>query len=214
MRFLRKSSIVLVVLLLFLLSFCVILAVRANAIITDTSTAEINARINDIINESNTYVMGLKVFYSDFFTLQYDKDGNVSTVIANTGLINQITLLWNTEIQQKLNELREIVFTFKAGFFTGSAFLSGYGIDMTVHAHTISNCAITYSSVFLNAGINQTLHRLILYTEVRSEITVPTGCDDVVVTQEMVLAENVINGKVPDAYLLGENSTNYLDLLP
>src|SRR5574344_506989 len=118
----------------------------ASKVVNETCDAEINAKINDIINESNDVILALKIFYKDYFTINLDADGNVTSIKANTGLINQITLIWNTEIQNRLNELRECDITVPLGALTGRAVVSSYGRDITITARTVSNCAITFGS--------------------------------------------------------------------
>ena len=180
----------------------------------DICESEINAKINNVINQSNDVVLALDVFYEDFFTLVYDKNNEISAVIANSDLINKITLIWNTEIQNRLNSLRYVNIEMPAGVLTGSALLSQFGANITAKAQVISNCAISYRSEFTQAGINQTRHRLILYTEVLADVTVPITASDVTVFQEIILAESILLGNVPSTYLIENSESSHLDLLP
>lgn len=54
-----------------------------------------------------------------------------------------------------------------------------------------------------------------MHVEITADVTVPSRAADVTVTQDTVLAETIIAGKVPSTYLIdsGGNS-DYLDLLP
>ena len=210
---LKKKAICLLLIVAVICAAVYLYGTGAN-VIAEICTAEVNAKINDIINESNDIVMALDVFYADYFTLIYDKDEKITAIIANTGLINQMTLIWNTEIQNRLNEIRLMSIRLPSGVFTGSALLSQFGAETEINTQVVSNCAITYESKFIHSGINQTLHRLVLYTEVIADVTVPKRAEDVTVSQEVILAETVLPGEVPDSYLIGEDSCDYLDLLP
>lgn len=190
------------------------ICVTASEVIVGICTSEINADINDIINESNNAVVDLKSFKDKYFNYEYSKDGKLTAIYPNTGLINQITLLWSTEIQNRLNKLRTLKIELPAGVFTGSALLSQFGVEIFVTARVVSTCDVRYESEFIRSGINQTLHRFVLYTDVNADIIVPRRAEDVYVTQEIVLAETIIVGDVPDSYLVGESSCEYLDLLP
>lgn len=214
MRTHKKARLALGLILLLILSVTVFFVVRGTAVIKRTCRADINAKINDIINVSNDKVINLDVFYADYFTIIYDENNDIAAIKANTGLINQITLIWNTEIQNGLNKLRNTKIVMPFGALTGSSLLAKYGMDISIDAQVISNCAITYASHFTQAGINQTLHRFVLYTEIVAEIIVPSGVENVIVSQEIVLAETIINGKVPQSYLIGDGSLDYLDLIP
>lgn len=212
---LRKiGKITIVFILIVILFFVVFLSIKGSEVTKTLCRSEVKAKINDVINQSNDRIVNLDMFYSDFFTVQYSSEQKVSSITANVGLINQLTLIWNTEIQKGLDRLRDMRFDLSLGTMTGNAFFSNYGATLSVKCQVVSNCAITYSSKFISAGINQTLHRLIMYTEVIGDIIIPGNAGKVEVNQEIVLAETIISGDIPDSYLIGEGSLNYLDLIP
>ena len=208
----RKFIIFLIILLLFIA--CGYLFFTARFVLIDICSSEINAQINNIINEANDVVLALDVFYDDYFSFIYTKEGKLDAIMANVGLINQITLMWSTEIQNRLNKLRSLNIEIPIGVLTGSALLSQFGNVTNITARVISNCSIVYKSKFIQTGINQTLHRLILFTEINADIAVPQQANNVFVSQEVVLAETIIPGAVPDSYLIGDSACEYLDLLP
>lgn len=208
------KRIVAAILLILLLAGIVFVFNNASDVLAKICSTEVNARVNDIINESNDVVMALQIFYKDYFTVVYDKEEKISAIMINTGLINQMTLIWSTEIQNRLNELRLLQLSMPAGVMTGSSLLSQFGAEMNINAHVVSNCLVRYESKLIHSGINQTLHRLILYTEVESEVTVPVKAENIKVSQQVVLAETLLPGDVPDSYLIGDDSCDYLDLLP
>ncbi len=209
-----KRKAICLFLILAVICVAVYLYFTGASVIAEICTAEVNAKINDIINESNDVVKELDVFYADYFTVLYDNEKKISGILANTGLINQMTLIWNTEIQNRLNAMRLMSIRLPSGVFTGSALLAQFGAETEINTQVVSNCAITYESKFIHSGINQTLHRLVLYTEVVADVTVPKRAKDVKVTQEIILAETVLQGNVPDSYLIGEGSCDYIDLIP
>ena len=107
-----------ILLLVALVSGAVFACNNASNLLAKICSSEVNARINDIINRSNDIVMALDVFYKDYFTVMSDEDGQITAIIANTGLINQMTLIWNTEIQNRLNEMRLVKLSMPAGVMT------------------------------------------------------------------------------------------------
>ena len=56
-------------------------------------------------------------------------------------------------------------------------------------------------SEFLSAGINQTLHRLVLNVDVPLSILLPGSRGNTVAKVTVCVAETVIVGRVPDTYL-------------
>lgn len=69
-------------------------------------------------------------------------------------------------------------------------------------------------SEFKEAGINQTLHRI--YLEVKCKVTILTPYNTIAetITNQVLLAEGIIIGNIPDAYynLEGLNSDQMLQM--
>ena len=156
----------------------------------------------------------LDIFYDDYFKVTVDNDGKVELLSANTGLINQVNVLVQTEIQNRLNELRTKTIYVTFGSLFGSAVLSQYGVPIPINAKVVANCYTKLVSEFLPLGINNTLHKLQINCYVTVKILVPTRSVVDEMYNEILMAESVISGEVPSTYL-GENTpTDYLDLLP
>lgn len=62
-------------------------------------------------------------------------------------------------------------------------------------------------SEFESAGINQTIHRIYLDVSCRVSVLTPYNVVDRVITNEVVLVENVIVGLVPSTYYNLEGMT-------
>ena len=55
-------------------------------------------------------------------------------------------------------------------------------------------------SVFSDAGINQTLHRIVLEVKTTVSAIIPGYTTSVEISGQFVIAETIIVGEVPDAY--------------
>ena len=58
-----------------------------------------------------------------------------------------------------------------------------------------------FENVFSAAGINQTLHQILMDVTVTVSLLLPTGSATVDVQSQVVIAETVIVGTVPDNYV-------------
>jgi len=91
------------------------------------------------------------------------------------------------------------------GIPIGSLFLpelfSGKGPAIPVHILAIRNSDASFSSNFTQAGINQTLHQLIMLVSVDVAILVLGQTASFTITSEVVVAETVIVGDVPNTFL-------------
>lgn len=175
---------------------------------------EVRARVINIVNNTNDTLQSLNFFYDDYFKLEKNNEGDLIAVVANTGLINQINMIMQTEIQEQLNNLRSFSLAVPAGVFTGSVILSKFGAPINVKIQTVSNSYTEIKSEFLEMGINQTMHRLIITAYINIEMLVPDKVAAKNIFNDVVLAENLIIGKVPQTYMGDNFDTNYLDLLP
>lgn len=70
-------------------------------------------------------------------------------------------------------------------------------------------------SEFTSQGINQTLHRIYLNVKCRVNILTPFQDLEKEIINQVLLAENVIVGRIPNTYynLEGINGSNALDII-
>ena len=86
-------------------------------------------------------------------------------------------------------------------------FLSGRGPQIPVNILSIRNSEATFSSSFTQAGINQTLHQLIMEIFVDVTVLVLGETNSFTVSSHVVVAQTIIVGHVPDTYF--QNGGNY-----
>ena len=79
-------------------------------------------------------------------------------------------------------------------------FLSGRGPDIPVEIMSIRNSDASFRSAFTEAGINQTLHQLIMQVSVDVTILVLGKAESFTINSQVVIAETVIVGDVPDTF--------------
>ena len=80
-------------------------------------------------------------------------------------------------------------------------FLSGKGPSIPVHILSIRNSDAVFLSDLTQAGINQTLHKLIMEVSVDVSVLILGQTGSFTITSEVVVAETVIVGQVPDTFL-------------
>lgn len=100
------------------------------------------------------------------------------------------------------------------GTFFGLPILVGQGPNVNIKLIPIGSINCVFSSKFSNAGINQTNHKI--YLEVYSNINIilPTASHTVNTKTQIMIAENIIIGKVPQTYLYSDDIGNLLNLVP
>ena len=79
-------------------------------------------------------------------------------------------------------------------------FASGRGPQIPIQIISISNSDAGFESYFTEAGINQTLQKLTMNIIVDVSILVLGRAESFTVSSEVVVAETIIVGQVPDTF--------------
>jgi sporulation protein YunB len=182
-------------------------------IVCTLAAEEIRAEVINVINYANTYLQSLSLFYDDYFNIYYDNNNKISAIAANTGLINQVSMILQKQVQNQLNALRTKTITLPVGAFTGSSLLSNFGVEVPLNIEAICNCYTSVDSDFEGMGINQTRHSLVVTLHVDIRIVIPMRSEESTAFNDIIMAESVIVGEVPETYLT-EGTSDYLDLVP
>lgn len=190
---------------------------RSNIVPTvmGSAVAEVRAMCTETINSAVTAVVGGGVEYDDLFSVVRDDAGNIEMVQANSPEINMVAREIAGLAQANLDALDLKEISIPIGTFTGLALLTGLGPDVTISVMPIGSALCDFVSYFIAAGINQTLHKI--YIDVHAEISIITPLDEptIIVKAEVLVAENLIVGEVPEFYFGGSMlNGGYLDLTP
>lgn len=153
--------------------------------------------------------------YDELFTIEKDNDGNITMIKSNIIPINEIISDVAVKIQKSINERGRENIRIALGSFTGSKFLAGRGPGVPIRISSIGNVETDLRSEFSAQGINQTLHRVYLQVDCEVSILTPYNTISEKVSNQVLLIENVIVGKIPSAYynLEGVDSTSALELI-
>ena len=152
-----------------------------------------------ITNEQTTVVMK-EHSYDELFTIEKDNEGNIMMINANIFPINNITSDIAIKIQNEINKKGKENIGISLGSFTGFKLLTARGPSIPIRIMSIGNIETDLRSEFIAKGINQTLHRV--YLQVVCEVSILTPYNNIVenITNQVLLAENVIIGKIPETY--------------
>lgn len=153
--------------------------------------------------------------YDELFTIEKDKDGNITMIKSNMIQINEIISDVAVKIQNSINKRGSENIKISIGSFTGSKLLSGRGPGIPIKISSIGNVETDLRSEFSAQGINQTLHRVYLQVDCEVSILTPYNTISENVSNQVLLIENVIVGKIPNTYynLDGIDSSNVLDII-
>ena len=113
-----------------------------------------------------------------------------------------------------MNTLGEDGLKINIGTFSGIPFFIGRGPAITLKLVPIGAVSSNFVSNFDSVGINMTKHTLYLYINVHVSIVLPIKSYEIYSTNQVMLAESIIVGKVPEVYLNGGSLGESLNLVP
>jgi len=138
--------------------------------------------------------------YEDLMMIHKDAQQRVTIMQANTIKISRIVSEANLAIKETLKNLQGETFKIPLGQALGSPLLAHYGPDVNVKIIPVGTVNVGFVDRFQEAGINQVRHILYLNIETTVKIVVPLVTENVVVNNQIPIAETIIIGEVPNTY--------------
>lgn len=200
MRWKKSVAAVLVLLVLAVLGF-VGFRSRFSPVIQSLANTQMKNTTSDIINDAIARQIAQgDVRYDRIVYFEKDVDGKITALKTNISEVNRL----KTDILNLINDEIMALDTSDLGVPLGSIFLpeffSGKGPQIPVQILSIRNSDAAFFSEFTQAGINQTLQRLLMEVIVDVTILVAGQTQSYTVSTQVVVAETIIVGQVPDTY--------------
>ena len=173
-----------------------------DTVIQELARTQVINSTSDLINDAvSRQIARGNVEYDRIVYFEKDVNGRITALKTNISEVNRL----KTDI---LNIINDAILSQDAGALgvpMGSLFLpellSGKGPEFPVQILAIRNSDASFESSFTQAGINQTLHQLHMEVVVDVTILVLGQTMSFTVSTNVVIAETVIVGDVPDTFL-------------
>ena len=175
---------------------------RYRDVIRELAETQVKNTTSDLTNDAIAKQIDDGVVqYDRIVYFEKDLDGRITALKTNMSEVNRL----KTDILNIINDEILALDTSDIGIPLGSLFLpelfSGRGPAIPVHILSIRNSDAVFYSDFSQAGINQTIHQLNMEVSVDVAVLVLGQTGSFTVTSEVVVAETVIVGDVPDTFL-------------
>ena len=185
--------------------FCavfIMLRGKYQTVIRELARTQVMNSTSDLTNDAIAKQMADGIIqYDRIVYFEKDLDGRITALKTNMSEINRL----KTDILNIINDEILALDTADIGIPLGSLllpeFFSGKGPAIPVHILSIRNSDAAFASEFSHAGINQTLHQLTMEVSVDVSVLVLAKTESFTVTSQVVVAETVIVGDVPQTYL-------------
>ena len=185
-----------------LLSGFLLLRRRLWPVVMELAQTQVTNTTSDLINDAiSEQIAQGNIRYDRIVFFEKDLNGRITALKTNMSEVNRL----KTDILNLINDEILAQDTEHLGVALGSLilpeFLSGKGPDIPVRLLSIRNSDARFRSFFSEAGINQTLQQLTMDVMVDVTILVLGQTKSFPVTSQVVVAETVIVGDVPDTFL-------------
>ena len=214
-RGLRKIGIVLLLILVLLFVLFYGLRSKYRLVIRDLAETSVKNATSDLANDAIAkQIENGSIQYDRIVYFEKDLEGHITALKTNIGEVNHL----KTDILNIINGQILALDAADIGIPIGSLFLpeffSGRGPTIPVHILAIRNSEATFTSHFTQAGINQTLHQLVMELNVDAAVLVLGETSTFSVSSQVVAAETVIVGAVPNTFIQTGVNTSQEKLFP
>lgn len=155
--------------------------------------------------------LGDGIGYEDLMHVRMDEQGQVALLSANTMQMNRLAERAGAAALYRLENMSSERVSVPLGAVLGVALFAGAGPGIPISIVPIGSVSTDYATEFEACGINQTRHKVYLRVTASIRIVIPTGAKTTQVSANMLVAESIIVGGVPEnfvGYNLGEEELN------
>ena len=175
---------------------------KFNQPVRELAQAQVINATSDLINDAiDRQIEAGDIQYDRIVYFEKDLDGGITALKTNMSEVNRLKTNTLNIINDEILALDQSDIGVPIGSIFLPEFFSGRGMTVPVQIIAIRNSDGYFESHFTQAGINQTLHRLNMCVLVDVSILVLGRSATFTVSSEVVVAETIIIGDVPDTFL-------------
>ena len=206
--------------LIMLVSLFLVFLARLRPMIRPIAVARAKSMATRAINAAVDQVLAIEfISYDSMIVLEHDNENRVTSLRTNASVINQLKAELTSEITDHVNKIDEATIGIPIGSVIGGELLSGVGPRIYIGLLPVGYAETDIINTFSDAGINQTLHQIILEVTVTIGIVMPAYTEYTTVSTSIILGESVLLGVVPENYThvatneeLWDKVNNFLEL--
>ncbi len=203
-RWIRKILRFLIFAVVISLLILILFRVKFHGTIRSLAETQVKNTTSDLINDAIDRQIDVgNIQYDRIVYFEKDLNGKITALKTNMSEVNRL----KTSILNIINDEILAMDTTDMGIPVGSLILpemmAGRGPHIPIQILSISNSDASFESHFTEAGINQTLQKLTMDISVDVAILVLGKTENFTVSSQVVVAETIIVGQVPDTLLQG-----------
>lgn len=164
--------------------------------------ARVRNQITRMADQTVSDVLADEAFSSgELISVRTGEDGEISMLTTDTAQLNRLRTQVMEEMVAQVDTLDSRELGIPLGSVTGIDLLSAFGPRIPAKVLTVASTDAVFRNEFTSAGINQTHYRVMLDVTVSARVLLPGGIVETEVIAPVCVAETVVVGQVPNAYL-------------
>ena len=198
----KHMRIIAAIVFLLIAGFVIYLHVILSPIMKDLASASVTSKASSIINDAiESQLAESEIDYDKIVLLEKDVNGKITALKTNIVQVNRLKSQTLAAIDRLLLDLDVSQIGVPLGNLILPELFSGTGPVLPVRIVSVSNSDAEFRNVFIEAGINQTTHQIMLDVSILMTVLTPAGALNVSSCSSVVVAETVIVGDVPNSYV-------------
>ena len=198
----RKRRLLLLLVLAVVAALLLLLRLRAAPLMEQLVVTQAENTMSTLVNEIvNDQIAKGTIDYDRIIYFEKDVDGRITALKTNMSEVNRLKTEILSAMNQGIEDISVGELNIPIGNFIFPELFSGKGFAVPVRILSVSTSDANFENHFSEAGINQTLHQIRMNILVNLSVLTPTGAVRTSVETDVVVAETVIVGTVPDRYV-------------
>lgn len=186
---------------LLLVTVVAVAAIHLKPILTTMATSRVSNAVSHTVTDAvNECVESGVISYEQLISLEKDNEGRVVAVKSNMAEFSRLQALVLDDIYTRISEVSNRDLSIPVGTLTGVSLLAGRGPAIRVRIQSVGAASAHFENYFIDAGINQTKHQIVLHIDVSTSIFLPGYVTAAKVSNQYTVAETIIVGDVPGTY--------------
>ena len=201
-RFIRKIIHFFLLLVIVTFALLMVFRIRYHDAIRELSETQVRNSTSDLINDAiSQQIASGNIRYERIVYFEKDLEGKITALKTNMTEVNRLKTDILNLINDEILALDTTDMAIPVGSLIFPEFFSGRGPGIPIQILSIRNSDGSFKSYFSEAGINQTLQQLTMDVSVDVSVLVLGKTESFTVSSQVVVAETIIVGQVPNTYL-------------
>ena len=198
----RRRKLAALLLLLLLVGNVVLLQVRIAPLIRRMAENQVvNAASDAIFRAVTRQLQSGSVDYGKIIGLQKDETGKISALTTDMEQIARLKSEILRYLDEELAAMDDETLSVPVGNLLLPTFFAGRGFSIPVRILALNSTNADFYSSISSLGINQSVQQIRITFTVSLSFLTPVGISDADVTSDVLAAQTILLGDVPESYI-------------